>query len=139
MKEFTYSEFYVERALHNTEVFLKFCNERDYTGSSGLNNLEKCLENLKEGHVKKAIANSCDLPLGGMGTFLDGFVEVVYPHENHTYMNVIFDALLDRWKGSMEYLEMEKEERTKRESRIIIEREARHNRIMEKSRSHNKP
>lgn len=77
-------------------ALLKFSREHGHAPGS-LVPLEACVSALERGEFRTAIREFERMSFGGMGRFDDWFVPVVYEHEDGTYVQAVFEALVERF------------------------------------------
>ena len=82
--------------LAAAQALLKFSCEHSHP-PGGLDPLEACVSALLSGNFKSAVAEFDRMSFGGMGRFDDWFPPVIYEHEDETYVQAVFEALVERF------------------------------------------
>jgi len=82
--------------LSAARSLLKFSREHGHA-SGALVPLAACVAALEHGDFRAAIREFERMSFGRMGCFDDWFPPVVYEHEDETYVQAVFEALVERF------------------------------------------
>ena len=87
-----------------TKALLKFCREHRHA-PFWIQSLEACVTALEEEKEEEVREIRSRFARAGMGSYLDWFPEVVFPHEDSEYVEAVWHGLDSYWREMMRPLE----------------------------------
>jgi hypothetical protein len=87
------SNWYSEQ-IDVTEVLIKFFQDHDLKPRI---ELVRCLECIKADDIEGAVVQAKQIKPWGMGGLDDNYLPVKFSNENQQYVQVVLEALIDRW------------------------------------------
>jgi hypothetical protein len=83
-----------------TRALLKFCREHHHA-PYWIKSLEECLAALEEKKGEEARNIRERFARAGMGSYLDWYPDVVFPHEDYDYVEAVWHGLDGYWREMM--------------------------------------
>jgi hypothetical protein len=90
--------------IRATAALLKFCRDHKHT-EFYIGKLQYCLEALKEQDSKQVLDVINLFKMGGMGSYLDWYPEVISEHEDEEYVETVWWALNANWRQALAIIE----------------------------------
>ena len=93
--------------IRATKALLKFCREHRHA-PYWIESLEACLIALEKKNEEDVRAIRARFSGGGMGSYIDWYPEVVFPHEDAEYTEAVWHGLDSYWREFMRPFETKK-------------------------------